>query len=84
MTSLKELRRRWVWLEEVGFAGLLTIGMLVFALGMAFFILGVSINTSPPAPYVSQTDKYLLVGLSSVAMVIGLVFVRAAGKMVGW
>lgn len=58
-------------------------GMLVFALGLAFLILGITINTAPPAPYVTQGDRYLLSAVSVVAIVVGLAAVRFAGRVVG-
>lgn len=58
-------------------------GMLVFALGIAFLILGVTVNTAPPAPYVTQTDKYLLIAVSVGATIVGLASVRFAGRVVG-
>ena len=72
-------------LQEYGFAGLLLLGVLVFALGLAFLILGTAIQTQAPAPYLaSPTDRYGLIAGSVVAMVVGLVMVRAAGRVVGW
>jgi len=70
--------------REAGFFALLMVGMLVLALGVGFFIIGISINTAPPAPYVTPTDKWTLTGISVVGIIIGLVLVRAAGKVVGW
>jgi uncharacterized membrane protein len=58
-------------------------GMLVFALGVAFLILGITINTAPPAPYVAENDRYLLIAVSVAATVAGLASVRFAGRVVG-
>ena len=58
-------------------------GMLVFALGIAFLILGITINTAPPAPYVTTTDRYMLIVISIAAAIAGLASVRFAGRVVG-
>ena len=58
-------------------------GMLVFALGVAFLILGITINTAPPAPYVTPSDRYLLIGVAAGALVVGVASVRFAGRVVG-
>lgn len=71
-------------LREPAFVVLLLVGMTVFSFGGAFLVIGVSINTAPPAPYVSPTDKRLLVGSSLAAMVVGVVLVRLAGRVVRW
>lgn len=70
--------------REPTFAAALFVGMLLFALGIAFLILGIAVNTSPPAPYMTSTDKYTLIGISVAAIVVGVVTVRFAGKVVGW
>lgn len=72
-------------LQEVGFATLLFGGVLVFGLGMAFFILGLAIQAEPPSPYLtSVAEKYVLIAASIGTMAVGAVLVRAAGKVVGW
>lgn len=71
-------------LREPAFVVLLLVGMTVFAFGGAFLVIGVSINTAPPAPYVSPADRRLLIGSSIAAMVVGAVLVRLAGRVVGW
>lgn len=70
--------------REPTFAVALFAGMLVFALGIAFLILGVAINTEPPAPFMTPTAKYTLIGISVIAIVVGAVTIRFAGKVVGW
>lgn len=71
-------------LREPAFVGLLMTGAIVFSLGVAFLTIGIAINTAPPAPYVTPTDRYLLIGLSIAAIVGGGALVRFAGRVVGW
>lgn len=72
-------------LQNTVFVGGVLLGMTVFAVGLAFLILGVSVGTGPPAPYVyTSTDKYLLVAGSLGTMVAGLAVVRLAARAVGW
>jgi len=72
-------------LQEFGFAALLLLGVIVFALGVAFFILGLGIQAEPPSPYLTSTnEKYALIGLSVGTMVVGGLLIRSAGKVVGW
>lgn len=71
-------------LREPAFVVLLLVGMGVFAFAAAFLVIGIAINTAPPAPYVTPTDKRLLIVLSLVGMVVGALLVRAAGRTVGW
>lgn len=60
-------------------------GMTVLALGFGLLVLGVSVDTRPPAPYVySTTDKYLVVAVAVGALALGGGIVRAAARMVGW
>ena len=75
---------RFKRLREPTFAVSLFTGMLVIALGVAFLILGATINTAPPAPYMNPSEKYLLVAISVIAIIGGLGMVRFAGKVVGW
>ena len=70
--------------REPVFVGAFFGGMLVFALGLAFLLLAITINTAPPAPYVSPNDRYLLIAISVGAVVVGAGTVRFAGKVVGW
>ena len=70
--------------REPVFVGAFFGGMLVFALGMAFLILGLTVNTAPPAPYVSPNDRHLLIAISAGAVIVGAGLVRFAGKVVGW
>lgn len=71
-------------LREPAFVIVLFVGALILALGGAFLVVGVSINTAPPAPYVSPLDKRLLIVGSVVSMVIGAVLIRLAARIVGW
>lgn len=71
-------RERWFFLT-------LTIGMLIFALGLAFTILFLALNTHPPAPYfASATDRYLTGGFSLLFMIVGLGMIRLGAKLGGW
>lgn len=69
--------------REPAFAFLLVAGTLVFALGGAFLVIGVAINTQPPAPYVDPLDKQLLIVISIVAMIVGLWLIRLSARVVG-
>ena len=71
-------------LREAGFDALLLGGATLVALGVAFLAIGVGVNTAPPAPYVSPQDRVLLIAGSALAIVVGLVLVRLAGRTVGW
>ncbi|MEF8800344.1 MAG: hypothetical protein V5A38_04340 [Halolamina sp.] len=71
-------RERLFWLT-------LVLGMAIFALGMAFTILFLAMNTSPPAPYfASAEDRYLTGGLSFLFMIAGLLTLRMGAKVGGW
>lgn len=69
--------------REPAFAFLLLAGTFVFAIGGAFLVIGVAINTQPPAPYVDPLDKQLLIVISIVAMLIGLWLIRLSAHVVG-
>jgi hypothetical protein len=71
-------------LREPTFIALLFVGATVFALGGAFLVVGIAINTAPPAPYVSPSDRRFLVVGSLLAMVLGGALVRWAARIVGW
>lgn len=76
---------RFETIREPVFWLLLFTGMLVFALGTAFLVLGLSMSTTPPAPYFeSRNDKLLVIGLSIAGIVAGIATVRFSGKVVGW
>lgn len=63
----------------------IVVGMLIFALGIAFSVLFIAMDTTPPAPYfATATDKYLTGGLSLVLLVIGAATVRLGAKFGGW
>lgn len=70
--------------RELGFVSLALVGALLFALGVGFLVIGVSIGTGPPAPYTTPTGKRLLIIASLAAIVGGVLVVRMAGKVVGW
>jgi hypothetical protein len=69
--------------RESAFVGLLFAGALVFSVATAFFVIGISINTGPPAPYVTPLAKQLLTVGSLVAMIAGAVLIRTAASIVG-
>lgn len=71
-------------LREPAFVAVLLVGALFVALGGAFLVIGISINTAPPAPYVRPIDKQLLIVGSIVAMVVGSALIRFAARIVGW
>lgn len=70
--------------RESAFVAVLFVGALLFAIGGAFLVIGISINTAPPAPYVTPTAKQILIVGSLVAIVVGAVLVRFAARIVGW
>lgn len=70
--------------RESAFVGLTLLGTGILALGGAFLTIGLSINTAPPAPYVSPTDKRLLIVGSLVAMIVGVALIRTGARVVGW
>jgi autotransporter translocation and assembly factor TamB len=71
--------------RELLFVLMLVLGTLLFALGLAFLILGVSMSTTPPAPYfASMTDKYVTMGGSALTAVIGIGVMRFATSVGGW
>lgn len=70
--------------RESAFVGVLFLGALIFAVGGAFLVIGISVNTEPPAPYVTPSAKQILIAGSLVAVVIGGFLVRFAARVVGW
>lgn len=70
--------------REPAFVTVLLVGAIVFSLGGAFLVVGLSINTAPPAPYVRPADKQLLIVASLISMVVGAALVRLAARFVGW
>lgn len=71
--------------REKWFIAALIVGVLTFALGMAFGILTISMDTTPPAPYfASTTDMYLTGASSAVFMVVGVFIVLRGAKLGGW
>jgi hypothetical protein len=60
-------------------------GVVVLAVGFAFFVLGLSMDTTPPAPYFATvTDRLLVLGGSVGAMVLGAFVVRGSANFAGW
>lgn len=75
---IERYREKWFWLALVG-------GMAIFALGVAFTILFLAMNTSPPAPYfTTATDRYLTGGFAFLTMIVGLFTIRLGAKLGGW
>lgn len=71
--------------REKGFVISLVVGMLVFALGMAFFILSLSMNAHPPAPYFASVTDRILTGVISVGfMIAGILIIRLGSRIGGW
>lgn len=71
--------------RETLFIASLVGGTLVFALGFAFSILAVSLNTVPPAPYfASPQDRYLMGGIAVLLMIVGVGIARGGAKLGGW
>lgn len=67
------------------FVLLLLFGTVVIALGMAFLILGISMNMSPPSPYFeSFEDKITVIVGSVVSIILGFGMIRGAMKVGGW
>lgn len=84
MSTVNLSRSSLEQLREPAFVAVLFVGALIFSLGGAFLVVGVSINTEPPAPYVSPTDKQLLILGSMISMVVGAALIRMAARIVGW
>jgi hypothetical protein len=84
MSTANSSPNRFEQYREPAFVVVLFVGALIFSLGWAFLIIGVSINTAPPAPYVSSTDKQLLIVGSIVAILVGGLMIRTAARIVGW
>ncbi|MDY6765363.1 MAG: hypothetical protein SV377_06755 [Halobacteria archaeon] len=72
-------------LEEAAFVTLTVIGALIFALGVSFLVLAISLDTNPPSPYLeSMQDKIILLVASIGAIVLGAGIVKTGAKIVGW
>ena len=71
-------REKWFFLA-------LIVGMLTFAIGMAFSILVISMDTTPPAPYFATSTDQALTGVASIVFMAGgiLILIRGA-KLGGW
>jgi hypothetical protein len=70
--------------ERLFFASLI-IGMAVFALGFAFGVLFIAMNTTPPAPYfTSTTEKYLTGAMALGFLLGGAGIMRIGTKIGGW
>lgn len=71
--------------REKLFVLLLLFGTVVIALGMAFLILGISMNTTPPSPYFESFEDKLIVIVGSIASIaVGFGLIRGAMKIGGW
>lgn len=71
--------------REPVFVGLLVVGTAVLAIGLAFLILSVTMDTTPPAPYFTTGgQKYAVVAGSIVASALGVLSIRAAARLAGW
>lgn len=67
------------------FVVLLLVGVAVFTFGFTFLVLALSMDTTPPAPYLATTtDRLLLFVVSGVALVAGGALVRQAARVAGW
>lgn len=72
-------------LREPAFVGGVVLGVLVVAVGLAFLILGLAMDTVPPAPYFeTTTDRILVLGGAVGAMVVGAGVVRGSARLAGW
>lgn len=71
--------------REFFFVTGLLVGVTIFALGFAFFLLSATTDTTPPSPYfATTTDQILLIAISVVALVIGGGITRWAMRLAGW
>lgn len=71
--------------REKWFLAALVVGVLTFALGMAFGILTISMDTTPPAPYFASTTDMYLTGVGSIGfMVMGVLVILRGAKLGGW
>jgi len=71
--------------RELLFTGTLLLGAVVFALGTAFLILAISVDTTPPAPYLaSTTDRLLLFGFALGSIAAGVLLGRVSFRLGGW
>jgi hypothetical protein len=84
MSTANSSKDRFEQFREPAFVVVLFIGALILALGGAFLVVGVTINTAPPAPYVSPIDKRLLIIGSLLSMILGGALIRLAARIVGW
>lgn len=64
--------------SEAVFVGALIVGSTLLALGSAFLVLGLTVTTHPPAPYLPQPEKYLLAAGSAVTAAVGFGILRWA------
>jgi len=62
----------------------LLVGTIVLAVGLALGTLAVSIDTTPPAPYVTPGELWVFQLVAVVTLVVGVLLVRAAFKVAGW
>lgn len=59
--------------------------MLAVSIGIAFLILAVSLDTTPPSPYLASTnDRILLFALSLGSITFGWIIGRTSFRLGGW
>lgn len=59
--------------------------MLAVSLGIAFLILAISLDTTPPSPYLaSTTDRILLFAFSLGSITFGWITGRTSFRLGGW
>lgn len=72
-------------LQEVAFVTLVAVGALIFALGVSFLVLAISLDTSPPSPYLASTQDRIILFVASIgAIVLGAGIVKTGARIVGW
>lgn len=63
----------------------LVVGVAVFAFGFTFLLLALTMDTTPPAPYLATTtDRLFLFVISGGALLVGTALVRWATRIAGW
>lgn len=71
--------------RELLFNGTLVLSVLAVSLGIAFLILAISLDTTPPSPYLSSTtDRILLFAFSLGSIALGWAFGRTSFRIGGW
>lgn len=71
-------------IEKVFVLGVV-VGMSLFALGFVFFMLGMTMDATPPAPYfVNRTQRLITIILGAGGVVGGGGLIRWSARTVGW